>query len=106
MNVQEVQVRETTKYPEIWLGAPYPLGATWTEEAVNFALFSENAVSVDLCLFDSIDEPVERVRIPMTEQTDQVWHVGVPALQGSFTAIAPLDPTHPSEERASTAQSC
>jgi len=36
----------------VWRGAPYPLGATWDGAGVNFALFSENATAVDLCLFD------------------------------------------------------
>jgi glycogen operon protein len=40
---------------KIWLGYPYPLGATWLGNGVNFAIFSENATSVDLCLFDNID---------------------------------------------------
>ena len=80
MNMQDVQAKETAKYPEIWLGNPYALGATWTEEAVNFAVFSETASAVDLCLFDSI-EGAEQARIHMTEQTDQVWHVAVPGLQ-------------------------
>ncbi|HEY2144558.1 MAG TPA: hypothetical protein VGH12_00715, partial [Steroidobacteraceae bacterium] len=34
-------------------GSPRPLGATWTEEGVNFALFSSNATRVELCLFDA-----------------------------------------------------
>ena len=38
-----------------WLGYPYPLGATWLGNGVNFALFSEHATSVDLCLFDSME---------------------------------------------------
>ena len=36
----------------VWPGQPYPLGATWDGEGVNFALFSENATGVELCLFD------------------------------------------------------
>ena len=39
----------------IWPGRPYPLGATWDGEGVNFALFSENATAVELCLFDGPD---------------------------------------------------
>ena len=61
-----------------WLGFPYPLGATWLGNGVNFALFSEAASSVDLCLFDNIDARQENVRIPVTEHTDQVWHVFLP----------------------------
>ena len=64
-----------------WLGYPYPLGATWLGNGVNFALFSEHATSVDLCLFDSIEAPEENVRIPVTEHTDQVWHVFLPEAQ-------------------------
>ena len=36
----------------VWPGKPYPLGATWDGEGVNFSLFSENATAVELCLFD------------------------------------------------------
>jgi len=61
-----------------WLGYPYPLGATWLGNGVNFALFSELATSVDLCLFDKVDARQENIRIPMTEHTDQVWHVFLP----------------------------
>jgi glycogen operon protein len=63
---------------KIWLGYPYPLGATWLGNGVNFAIFSEHATSVDLCLFDDVDTPRENIRIPMTEHTDQVWHVFLP----------------------------
>jgi len=57
-------------------GFPYPLGATWDGAGVNFALFSENATGVLLCLFG--DGENGEVRIPVTEQTDQVWHVYLP----------------------------
>ncbi len=61
-----------------WLGYPYPLGATWMGNGVNFALFSETAASVELCLFDNIEATEENIRIPVTEHTDQVWHVFLP----------------------------
>src|SRR5438067_10392716 len=64
-----------------WLGYPYPLRATWLRNGVNFALFSEHATSVDLCLFDSMEAPEENVRIPVTEHTDQVWHVYLPEVR-------------------------
>ena len=64
-----------------WLGYPYPLGATWLGNGVNFALFSEHATSVDLCLFDSMEAPEENVRIPVTEHTDQVWHIFLPEVR-------------------------
>ncbi len=59
-------------------GRPYPLGATWDGAGVNFALFSEHATQVDLCLFDSGYPGRELSRIPIRERTDQVWHVYLP----------------------------
>ena len=62
-------------------GHPYPLGATWDGAGVNFALFSAHASGVDLCLFDTPESPHERLRLPLTECTDEVWHGYVPQLQ-------------------------
>jgi len=59
-------------------GSPYPLGATWDGLGVNFALFSENAEHVELCIFDQPYGAPEIARIPMKEQTDNVWHVYLP----------------------------
>ncbi len=59
-------------------GRPYPLGATWDGTGVNFALFSEHATAVDLCLFDSTDPSREERRIAVIERTDQIWHVYLP----------------------------
>jgi glycogen operon protein len=56
-------------------GNPYPLGATWDGAGVNFALFSENATGVELCLFDVDDK---ETRIGVREYTDQVWHIYLP----------------------------
>ncbi len=61
----------------VWPGRPYPLGATWDGEGVNFALFSENAEKVELCLFDP-SEKTETERIELFEQTDQIWHCYLP----------------------------
>ena len=62
----------------IWPGRPYPLGATFDGAGVNFALFSEYATRVELCLFSAADDPKETQRIPLREQTDQVWHCYLP----------------------------
>jgi glycogen operon protein len=62
-------------------GHPYPLGATWDGAGVNFALFSEHATGVDLCLFETPESPRERLRLPLTECTDDVWHGYVPQLR-------------------------
>jgi isoamylase len=61
----------------VWPGKPYPLGATWDGEGVNFALFSEGAEKVDLCLFDRLGRR-EFHRVRIHEQTDQVWHCYLP----------------------------
>jgi glycogen operon protein len=65
----------------VWLGRPYPLGATWDGLGVNFAIFSEHASKIELCLFDSADATQETHRIPLPEQTDQVWHGYLPDLR-------------------------
>ena len=62
----------------VWPGNSYPLGATWDGKGVNFALFSEQATGVELCLFDTVDADKETHRIPLTEHTDQVWHAYLP----------------------------
>jgi Type II secretory pathway, pullulanase PulA and related glycosidases len=54
-----------------FLGQPYPLGATWMGNGVNFAIFSEHASGVELCLVDSMEDAKEYVRIPIKECTDQ-----------------------------------
>ena len=51
---------------KVWPGQPYPLGATWDGAGVNFALFSENARAVELCLFDSMDDERESRRVTLT----------------------------------------
>ncbi|HKZ04790.1 MAG TPA: glycogen debranching protein GlgX [Methylomirabilota bacterium] len=65
----------------VWPGRPYPLGATWDGAGVNFALFSENATKVELCLFDSAEDPREARRVVLEEYTDQVWHAYLPDVQ-------------------------
>jgi glycogen operon protein len=58
-------------------GRSYPLGATWDGAGVNFALFSEHATGVELCLFDGSGQR-EVAKVPVTEYTEQVWHVYLP----------------------------
>ncbi len=61
----------------VWPGRPYPLGATWDGEGVNFALFSEHAEEVALCLFDPKGRR-EVERVFLRERTDQVFHGYLP----------------------------
>ena len=79
-----------------WPGAPYPLGASWDGEGVNFALFSEHAEGVRLELFEDPRSGVPSTVIQLTETTDQVWHVYLPdvrpgALYG-YKVDGPYDP--------------
>jgi isoamylase len=54
-------------------GRPQPLGATWSEDGVNFALFSSHATRVEVCLFDPLGgRPLGRHDLPA--RTDDVWH--------------------------------
>ena len=62
----------------VWPGQPYPLGATWDGEGVNFALFSENATAVELCLFDRTEDANERSKIRVKNRSDQIWHCYLP----------------------------
>jgi isoamylase len=62
----------------VWPGRPYPLGATWDGAGVNFALFSEHATGVELCLFREENDTAEAATIQLTERTDQVWHCYLP----------------------------
>jgi isoamylase len=61
----------------VWPGEPFPLGATWNGKGVNFALFSENAERVELCLFDPSGQH-ETDRIELREYTNDVWHGYLP----------------------------
>ena len=81
---------------KMWPGRPYPLGATWDGQGVNFALFSENATGVDLCLFDHERQDQETHRIRIEELTDQVWHVYLPEIRPGqlygYRVHGPYDP--------------
>jgi len=70
-------VTSNTEPREIWPGQPYPLGATYDGVGVNFALFSEVADRVELCLFD--DDGSE-VRLDLPERSGFVWHGYVPGV--------------------------
>ncbi len=61
----------------MWPGRAYPLGATWDGNGVNFALFSQHAEQVELCLFDPSARH-ERQRLRLKERTDDVWHCYLP----------------------------
>ena len=76
-------------------GSMYPLGASYDGAGVNFALYSQVAQKVELCLFDEHD--VE-TRIEMTERNSYVWHNYIPGLQPGqrygYRVYGPYDPMH------------
>src|SRR5205085_6379202 len=61
-------------------------------------LFSEHATKVELCLFDGPDAPRESLRIPLPEQTDQVWHAYLPDILPDqlygYRVTGPYEPAH------------
>ena len=81
----------------VWPGQPYPLGANWDGEGVNFALFSEHAERVELCLFDEAGRH-ETLRIPLQWQTDQVWHCYLPEARPGQLYGYRVDGPHDPEE--------
>jgi isoamylase len=82
----------------IYPGKPYPLGATWDGEGVNFALFADNATGIELCLFSPVGDTQTEERIFLTERTHQIWHCYVPDIKpGQFygyRAHGPYEPKH------------
>jgi isoamylase len=62
---------------QVWPGTPFPLGATWDGQGTNFSLFSENAQSVELCLFDGSGH---ETRVPVAERTAFNWHCYLPGI--------------------------
>ncbi|HSS26777.1 MAG TPA: glycogen debranching protein GlgX, partial [Usitatibacter sp.] len=93
MNKTEAPIVTT----ELWNGKPYPLGATWDGQGVNFALFSRNADKVELCLYDETGKR-ETARIPLRERTDFVWHGYLPqARPGQLYGYRVYGPYKPEE---------
>lgn len=80
----------------VYPGHSYPLGATWDGQGVNFALFSQYAEAVELCLFDSVDATRESERIVLPEYSDHVWHgyfLGLkPGQLYGYRVYGPWDP--------------
>ncbi|WP_136051243.1 glycogen debranching protein GlgX [Microbacterium sp. K36] len=78
---------------EVWPGSAYPLGATFDGQGTNFALFSEGAERVELCLFDADGT---ETRVPLTEVDAFVWHGYLPTVQPGqrygYRVYGPYDP--------------
>ena len=80
----------------LYQGHSYPLGASFDGEGTNFAIFSEHATKVELCLFDPGDPTREIARVPLAEKTDQVWHGYLPDAKAGtlygFRVHGPYEP--------------
>src|SRR2546430_6663461 len=97
---------------QVWPGTAYPLGATWDGSGTNFALFSEVADRVELCLFTGEDSPRgswgdpgggppgqhsrEQARVELTEVDGFVWHCYLPGVgpgqRYGYRVHGPYDP--------------
>ena len=82
---------------EVWPGKAYPLGATYDGSGTNFAVFSEVAERVELCLFDpDEDGELRETRIEMPEVDGFVWHAFLPRIVAGqrygFRVHGPYDP--------------
>ncbi|MCW2759866.1 MAG: glycogen debranching enzyme GlgX [Marmoricola sp.] len=81
----------------MWPGRSWPLGATWSEESTNFAVYSPEATAVWVCLFDDAPsgELVE-TRHELTEHTLGIWHGALPGIprgqRYGFRAAGPWEP--------------
>jgi glycogen operon protein len=80
-------------YVPVWPGDPYPLGATWDGKGTNFAIYSENAISVELCLFD---KEGRESRVMLNELSNYVWHGYLPGIgpgqRYGFRVHGPYEP--------------
>jgi len=82
----------------VWPGTAYPLGATWDGSGTNFALFSEVADAVELCLFDAGDSggPCAETRVQLSEVDGFVWHCYLPGVSPGqlygYRVHGPYDP--------------
>lgn len=87
--------------PSILPGQPYPLGATFTPQGVNFSVYSRRSTGMELLLFDDVDD-AQATRIitldPKINRTFHYWHILVPGLQPgqvyAFRAQGPYDPSN------------
>jgi len=86
---------QTTAHPPVWPGHAYPLGATYDGTGTNFALFSEIADAVELCL---IDDDGSETRVALIEVDGFVWHGYLPLVQPGqrygYRVHGPYDPAN------------
>ena len=90
---EELTAALAARLDRAWPGSPFPLGAHWDGDGVNFALWSTTATGVSVCLFDGNDH---ETRIPLDESTYHVWHGYLPGVgpgqRYGFRVEGPHDP--------------
>lgn len=83
---------------KIYPGEPYPLGANWNGEGVNFAIYSENATQVELCLFEDESPNSAYETIALPEATHAIWHGYIPGIKPGqlygYRVHGPYEPQH------------
>ena len=83
---------------DVWPGRSYPLGATYDGSGVNFAMFSEVAGRVELCLLGDETDGGEETRFELTEVDGYVWHAYLPGVQPGqrygYRVHGPYDPAN------------
>ena len=83
---------------QVWPGRNWPLGATWTAESTNFAVYAPDATEVWLCLFDDEDESGGERRFPLTEHSLGIWHGALPDIEPGtrygYRVHGPWDPSN------------
>lgn len=80
---------------QVWPGEPYPLGSTYDGAGTNFALFSDVAEKVELCL---ISAEGEETRIALEEVDAHIWHCYIPSIMPgqryAYRVHGPFDPAN------------
>eukprot|EP00698_Gefionella_okellyi_P012465 TRINITY_DN3355_c0_g1_i3.p1 TRINITY_DN3355_c0_g1~~TRINITY_DN3355_c0_g1_i3.p1 ORF type:complete len:776 (-),score=117.19 TRINITY_DN3355_c0_g1_i3:65-2392(-) len=81
---------------KVWPGRPTPLGATFDGRGVNFAIFSEHATAVELCLFRDVEDKKEFAKVSIPHFTENVYHCYIPdarpGLIYGYRVHGPYDP--------------
>jgi isoamylase len=83
---------------KIYPGHSFPLGAEWNGEGVNFALYSEHATRVELCLFDNVDDTIPSHVVSITNRSHRAFHCFIPGLKPGqlygYRVHGPYDPAN------------
>ncbi len=76
----KTKINEEIESIKLETGSPEPLGSTWDGLGVNFAIYSEHALMVELCLFTKNREHREYAKIELNSKTGNIWHGYIPGL--------------------------